>query len=88
MEVGMLWFDDSPLSIDDKIGRAVAFYTEKYGRAPTLCLINPETLNGGEGTKAGVIVRSARSVMKDHYWIGVSDEEKPKRAQARQRKAA
>jgi hypothetical protein len=86
MDIGMLWFDDGPLSLGDKIGRAVAFYTEKYGRAPTLCLVNPTTLNGREATMAGVEVRKARSVMPDHFWIGV--EERAQRSQPARRKAA
>jgi hypothetical protein len=74
MDIGMLWFDDSPLSLGDKIGRAVAFYAEKYGRTPTLCLVNPATLNGREAKMAGVEVRKARSVMPHHFWIGIEDK--------------
>lgn len=86
MDIGMLWFDDSQLSMAEKISRAVAFYDEKYGRTPTLCLVHPETLNGGEEIMAGVEIRQARSVMPDHFWIGVDD--KSKRRQPTQLKAA
>ena len=86
MDIGMLWFDDSQLSINEKISRAVTFYDEKYGRTPTLCLVHPDTLNGGEEIVAGVEIRQARSVMPDHFWIGVDD--KPKRRQPTQLKAA
>jgi hypothetical protein len=77
MEIGMLWFDDSQLDLDKKISRAVAFYGEKYGRPPTLCLIHPITLDGEKEIVAGVQIRQASSVMPDHFWIGV--EEKPRR---------
>jgi len=77
MEIGMLWFDDSQLDLDKKISRAVAFYGEKYGRSPTLCLIHPVTLDGGKEIVAGVQIRQANSVMPDHFWIGI--EEKSKR---------
>lgn len=75
MDIGMLWFDDSQLSLDEKISRAVAFYDEKYGRTPTLCLVHPTTLNGGEGKVSGVQIRQARTVMPDHFWIGVDKEQ-------------
>ena len=74
MEIGMLWFDDSQLDLDKKISRAVAFYGEKYGRSPTLCLIHPVTLDGGKEMVAGVQIRQARSVMPDHFWIGIEDK--------------
>jgi hypothetical protein len=86
MEIGMLWFDDGPHALKDKVRKAVAFYTEKYGRKPTLCLVNPETLNGGDGVLAGVEVRDAPMVMRDHFWVGVDD--KPQRNTRARRKAA
>jgi hypothetical protein len=85
MDIGMLWFDDESVSTSEKIQRAVTFYTEKYGRRPTLCLVNPATLNGGEGVMAGVKVRKARNVMPDHYWIGVDEGN---RSTPRQRQVA
>jgi hypothetical protein len=80
MEIGMLWFDDSHLSLTEKISRAVAFYDEKYGRAPTLCLANPITVNGGERIVAGVQVRQARTVMPNHFWIGVDEKSRRRRS--------
>lgn len=74
MEIGMLWFDDSSNSLADKVARALAHYENKYGRKATLCLVHPETLNGGEEIVGGVEMRSARSVMPHHYWIGVEEE--------------
>lgn len=86
MDIGMLWFDDESVSTSEKIQRAVTFYTEKYGRRPTLCLVNPATLNGGERVMAGVKVRKASNVMPDHYWIGV--DENKKQSRPRQHQAA
>lgn len=80
MEIGMLWFDDSHLSLKEKIGRAAAFYDEKYGRRPTLCLANPITINGGERVIAGVQVRQARTVMPNHFWIGVDEKSRRRRS--------
>ena len=86
MEIGMLWHDDGPHSLNDKISRAVAFYTEKYGHKPTLCMVNPDTLNGGERKLGGVEVRQTRSVLRNHLWIGI--DEKPRRARRVSQKAA
>lgn len=80
MEIGMLWFDDSARTLPEKIKRAAAYYTEKYGRSPTLCLVNPTGLNGAEGDLEGVQVRAARSVMPHHLWIGVDERKRPERA--------
>ena len=82
MEIGMLWFDDGPNTIQEKINQAVAFYTDKFGKKPTHCLVNPTTLNGGEGIISGVDVKSARTVMPDHYWIGIEEENKKRRSRA------
>ncbi len=86
MEIGMLWFDDSPRPLAEKLQRAVGYYTEKYGRQPTLCLIHPSTMDGAGGEVAGVELKSARSVMPDHFWLGI--DEKPARKKASRRKAA
>ena len=72
MQVGMLWFDDDPRrKFDDKVARAVGHYKEKYGQSPTLCLVNPGALNGGPAHVAGVQIKSARSVLPNHFWIGL-----------------
>jgi hypothetical protein len=90
MEIGMLWFDDGPTSLKEKVSQAVAFYEQKFGEKPTHCLVHPKTLNGGEGDVAGVSVRKARNVMPNHYWIGVEEasaEAKVSNNRKRSRKA-
>jgi hypothetical protein len=74
MEIGMLWFDDGPKPLQEKVAQAVAFYEDKFGNKPTHCLVHPTTLNGGEGLVGSVLVRKARNVMPNHYWIGVEDQ--------------
>jgi len=83
MEIGMLWFDDSARTLPEKIQRAAAYYAEKYGRPPTLCLVNPTGLNGSEGNLGGMQVRGARSVMPHHLWIGVDEEKRRERPMPR-----
>jgi hypothetical protein len=73
MDIGMLWFDDSPRTMDEKIQRAVDFYTEKYGRRPTICMVHPSTTQA-DSIVGGVQVRLARSVMPHHFLVGIEDE--------------
>ncbi len=86
MEIGMLWYDDSTRSLDDKVRRAAEFYSEKYGRQPTLCLVNPATWDKPDAKSLGIEVRQARLVLPNHFWIGVDEEARPGRA-ARPRQA-
>lgn len=74
MEIGMLWFDDSPNTLNDKVVEAVGFYNKKYGREPTLCLVNPTMLEADEGVIAGIQIRRARSVLPGHFWIGIEEK--------------
>jgi hypothetical protein len=75
MNTGMLWFDNDPkTALNAKIERAVAYYQKKYGRAPNLCLINPNALNGEKPTIKTMTVRPYRPVLPGHLWIGVEDK--------------
>jgi len=74
MDTGMLWFDDGPQALKDKVERAVSFYSTKYGRTPTLCLVHPATLaDGKEGRVGEVTLRSSRSVLPNHLLVGIDD---------------
>jgi hypothetical protein len=81
MNVGMLWFDNDPKTeLTVKVERAASYYRNKYGSAPTLCFVHPTMLakflqGNAEQTSfkaAGVEVRSTRSVLPNHFWIGVN----------------
>ena len=74
MNIGMLWFDnDNKSDLVTKIQRAVSYYHIKYGKAPNLCLIHPRTLGGNTWTGAGIEVRTTRSVLPNHFWLGVNN---------------
>ncbi len=88
MKSGMLWFDDDPKrSIEEKVERAAERFREKYGVVPNLCYANPRTVesgqraialklaagNSGKG-QACVAVRQARSILPNHFWLGVSEQ--------------
>ncbi len=88
MNVGMLWFDNDPrTALEGKVARAADYYRAKYGRPPTLCFVHPSMLPatsapaetvpqaGSETPRLvanGVEVRSNRSVMPNHFWIGIN----------------
>ena len=80
MDIGMLWFDDGPNSMQEKVNQAVAFYTDKFGKKPTHCLVNPATLNGGEGAISGIQIKPAGTVMPDHYWVGIEEQNRKRRS--------
>jgi hypothetical protein len=88
MNIGMLWFDNDPKAeITAKIERAATYYRNKYGKAPNLCFVHPSMVQtepekaadspaearSPYPTKNGAIeVRTSRSVLPNHFWIGVN----------------
>jgi hypothetical protein len=86
MDTGMLWFDDGPQALKEKVERAVSFYSTKYGRTPTLCLVHPATLaDGKEGRVGDVTLQSSRSVLPNHLLVGIDDRAAPARKKERSR---
>ena len=76
MHVGMLWYDgEKEPAVGERIRRAAEYYRIKYGRAPNLCLANPAAGEEPLPPKVGEIeVRTSRSVLKQHLWIGVRED--------------
>jgi hypothetical protein len=81
MNVGMLWFDnDSKADLFAKIERAASYYQDKYGKSPNVCYVHPSMtralitpIENTEPIRAGSIeVRTTRSVLPNHLWIGVN----------------
>ncbi|MGH2522558.1 MAG: hypothetical protein ACRDH2_08645 [Anaerolineales bacterium] len=75
MDIGMLWYDDTKRDLPAKVARAVEHYKMKYGATPTVCFVHPDMLPNGSERElvAGVQLRAARAVLKNHFWIGVGD---------------
>jgi hypothetical protein len=74
MDTGMLWYDgDSRKDLAEKVARAAEHYRAKYGVSPNLCFVNPAQLPDGPASTAGVQVRPARTVLRNHFWLGVGD---------------
>ena len=73
MNIGMLWFDnDKKTDLSDKIKRAVSYYKEKYGQNPNLCFVHPSMLKASPASEAGIELRTTRSVLPNHFWLGVN----------------
>jgi hypothetical protein len=73
MNIGMLWFDNDPKTdLSGKIERAASYYRTKYGQSPTVCFVHPSMAEAGS-LKAGVIdVKTNKSVLPHHFWIGIN----------------
>lgn len=75
LNIGMLWLDDDPRrGILERIGQAASYYAEKYGQAPTLCLLHPTT--AGESLPErhdGLVLRTSSGVLRGHFWLGVEE---------------
>jgi hypothetical protein len=75
MNAGMMWFDNDPKTpLAAKVIKAVQYYTNKYGRVPNLCLINPSMLPEKAVEIASITVRPYRPVLPGHLWIGIEEK--------------
>jgi hypothetical protein len=89
LQIGMLWFDDSPQrSLVAKITLAAQHYHEKYGDVPNVCYVHPSCLGNiaveGQNTEHEpscmhykgdhpIQVLAARDILPNHLWLGVSE---------------
>jgi hypothetical protein len=70
----MLWFDnDAKVDLTVRIARAADYYRSKYGKAPNLCFVHPKMLGENPLQGAGIEVRTTRSVLPNHFWLGVNN---------------
>jgi len=84
MNTGMLWYDNDPkTALAVKIERAAAYYRQKYGREPNVCLIHPSMVDNNTpetiqktpvNAEKTVVVRPYRPVLPGHLWIGVEEK--------------
>lgn len=72
MNIGMLWFDnDTKSDLTTKVHRAADYYQRKYGKAPNLCFVHPSMLADAPWQSNGIELRTTRSVLPNHFWIGI-----------------
>ena len=71
MNIGMLWFDnDAKTNLETKIKKAADYYRGKHGHAPNICFVHP-SMPGSALYQGDIELRTTRSVMPNHFWIGV-----------------
>ena len=74
MNLGMLWFDnDKDTNLETKIAKAATYYRGKYGTEPNMVFVNPKTLGEAAPNVLGFQVKSTRSILPNHLWMGVSE---------------
>lgn len=75
MHIGMLWFDNDPKAdLPTKIGRAADYYVKKYGQTPNLVFVHPSQAPAPEDRVDHIEIRTNRSVLPNHLWMGVSEQ--------------
>ena len=84
MDIGMLWFDnDKKSDYEVKIERAATYYRDKYGKTPNLCFVHPCMIPNNVSSDAektsmksqGVEVRTSKTMLPNHFWIGINRQE-------------
>ncbi len=72
MNTGMLWFDNDPKAdFKVKVERAATYYRTKYGRVANVCFVHPSMLEPNPTRPEAIEVRPSKSIMPNHFWIGV-----------------
>lgn len=72
MKIGMLWFDNDPKStFDQKCNRAIAYYTAKYGHAPTAIWVHPKT---AITEIPNIAIRTSKSILPNNFWVGLESD--------------
>ena len=75
MDIGMLWYDDDKKrTLEEKVQRAVDFYKNKYRVVPSQCYVHPSMIPSGSQVVAGVLLRGNKTIIKNHFWLGIGDE--------------
>ncbi len=80
--------NDPKTELTVKVERAADYFRTKYGKTPTLCMVHPSMLPAqprlaskdasSEANptpilkSAGIEIRPNRSVLPNHFWIGVN----------------
>jgi hypothetical protein len=80
---GLLWYDGSRRTLEDKIIRAAQRYREKYGRWPDTCYVHSRAVADLAEQKLQIVckpendrtmlrVLSAPNILLHHLWLGES----------------
>lgn len=80
MEIGELYqIEDKSMNLEQRVLWAAKRYQRQYGQAPTLCLLPPNLLQGGQGRLGNVRLEAKQSLLPDYLWMGEGGdaEDKP-----------
>lgn len=76
MNCGWMWHDNDPSTpIEEKIGRAVDRYRQRFNRWPNTCFLNEQHVEGDGFQHGRVKVVPVPNVLPWHFWL-VQDGEK------------
>ena len=67
--------DNGKAELSEKVARAVAYYTARYGATPTLCFVNPDLLKQAE-LKSSLRARPAAPATAPVVLIGAPRRKK------------
>jgi len=74
IDIGMLWFDDTPAApIGERIERAANHYKGKYGRLPNVCYVHSGCSAETDCRKLPIKVLVSHDVLPSHFWLGVAE---------------
>lgn len=78
MEVGELFHIENPsLNLEQRVLWASQRYQKKFGQQPTLCMLHPSLLTGGQKRFGRLRLEAKKSLLPNYLWIGVPAEAKP-----------
>lgn len=70
MKQGMLWYDShSGKNFNDRLESAVNYFTQKYGKIPEQCFVNPEMISGANANDLPVKVITDEKILRNHIWV-------------------
>jgi hypothetical protein len=71
MKSGLLWYDNSKLTLAQKIEAANARYTQKFGVPANTAFVNARDLEKGVVKLEGIEVRTKHTILPNHIWLGI-----------------
>ena len=80
MKSGLLWFDNSPRPLVEKIEDAAVRYQHKFGVRPNRAFIHGHDIPGGNpeqlpviDTLNGIEIESKMTIQPNYVWVGVDE---------------
>lgn len=77
MVEGLLWYDGTTKSLEEKIEASARRYYQKFGRWPNRCYVNPKNTDKPDLSLSfdgyEIRVTAAPNILLHHYWTGEYD---------------